>query len=408
MADQNDVRKSSGVRMVPGSDLAKPEPGNAPGFSLTLGVEEELFLVDRKSREPLVDPDIRIFETCERTCGPHKVVRELIRSQVETNTRVCASIDELRTALQETRRIVIRAAAEYGASVLAASTHPLARWQDMAITPKERYRRFVDVFQEVLRRFIIGGMHVHAGFGDADSRIRVMTGMRRYLPLLHALSCSSPFNSRHNTGYKSFRLNLVGGLPRTGIPAPLSSWQDYENLLAEYRDRQFANDGSELWWDIRPSHSFPTVELRICDTCSRVEESLSVTALYASLVRYLWRRNLDGELPEEPLTEMIQEDRWVAQRYGVFSFFGDRSSGTGRIDIQDYLEETLEEVRDDARELGCESEVRGTLEIVRSGSSADRQVDLYRLRRLEGDTHEEALVRVVDLLLAETREDVPV
>lgn len=373
---------------------------------ISLGVEEELFLVDPKTRDLVIDPDIGVFETCERNCGPHKVVREFMRSQIEINTRVCHSIAELRTAVCDLRGIVTSAADDYGVAAIASSTHPFARWREMEVTPKERYHRFAMTFQEVVRRLTIGGTHIHIGFEDADTRIRVMTAIRQYLPLLHALSTSSPFNGGFDTGFKSYRLNLIGGLPRTGMPPPMKSWSEFDSLVSAYKKRRFVDDGSELWWDIRPSHHYPTVEMRICDACSRVEDVVSIAALYASLVRWLVRLDRIGELPEDPLTEVIMEDRWIAQRFGVFAFFGDPNEDSGRVDIQDYLAGLVDKVADDAKALGCESEVRRTLEIVETGSSADRQLDLYRMRRLEGDTTEEALLRVVDLILSETREGI--
>ena len=372
-------------------------------LKITLGVEEECFLVDPQTRDLLTDPDLGIFETCEKTCGPHKIVRELMRSQIETNTRVCASVAELREALIETRRIVISAAERYGAAVMVASTHPFARWQAQTTTPKERYEQFVAAQQDNLRRFLIGGMHIHAGFGDADARVRVMTAVRQYLPLLHALSTSSPFSDGRVTGFKSWRLTIVGSLPRSGMPRPFHSLAEYDRLLTEFQRCNYITDGSELWWDIRPSHAYPTVEMRICDVCTRLEDAVCMAALYASLIRWLLRRDRDGALPPEPLTELIKEDRWIAQRYGVFSFFGDRHGAGDRIDIQDYLAGLIEELASDARALGCEPEMRHAMTIIREGASADRQLDFYNLRRLEGDTHEEALRRVVDLLLAETR-----
>ena len=372
-------------------------------LAITLGVEEEFFLVDPGSRDLRADPDPAIFDTCEKTAGPHKVVREFLRSQIETNTRVCGSVAELSQALRETRRIVIEAAERHGATVMAASTHPFASWKEQTPTPQERYARFAATFQDNVRRFLICGMHIHAGFGNADSRIRIMTAIRHYLPLLHALSTSSPFNAGRETGFKSWRLTLVGGLPRTGMPAPLRSRAEYDRLVAEYRRRKFINDGSELWWDIRPSHAYPTVEMRICDVCTRIEDAVCIAALYASLIRLLMRWDREGTLPPTPLTEIIAENRWVAQRYGVLAFFGDATREDGRVDIDDLVADLVEELASDARALGCEAETRRALAIIREGTSADLQVDLFRLRRLEGDTEEEALHSVVDLLLAETR-----
>ncbi len=378
---------------------------NDGDIEITLGIEEEFFLVDPESRDLLADPDIGIFETCEKNSGPHKVTREFIRSQIETNTRVCASIADLRAMLCETRRVALDAAEQHGAALLAASTHPFAEWRAQLTTPGERYEHFVVIFQETLRRFIIGGMHIHAGFGDPDSRIRVMTALRRYLPLLHALSTSSPFNAGRDTGFKSYRLNLIGSLPRTSLPGPLWSRAEYDQLLTDYRRMDFLRDGSELWWDIRPSQLYPTIELRICDICPRIEDAVCVAALYASLIRYLLRQDREGALPPEPHTEIIAENRWIAQRYGVFGFLGDTRDG-GRMDIEDYAGELVEVLSGDARALGCEKALRHALSIIRNGSGADRQIDHFRLRRLEGDTDEQALRSVVDLVIAETREGI--
>ena len=167
----------------------------------------------------------------------------------------------------------------------------------------------------------------------------------------------------------------------------------------------FIKDGSELWWDIRPSHAYPTVEMRLCDICTRLDDAVCMAALHASLIRRLLRLDREGALPLEPPTEIIAENRWLAQRYGVLAFFGDPRGG-GRMDVDDLTTDLVEELVGDARALGCEAELRHALTIIREGAGADRQVDLFRLRRLEGDTEEEALRHVVDLVLAETREGV--
>ena len=372
-------------------------------FPITLGVEEELFLVDPQSGDLLADPDVGIFETCGNTCGPHKVVREFFRCQIETNTRVCNSVAEVRAALQETRKIVIDAAERHGALLMAASTHPFAAWQMQRVSPNERYQRFLANFQDSVRHFVINGMHIHAGFADPDTRIVVMTALRRYLPLLHALSTSSPFSSGRRTGFKSYRLNLMSSLPRTGMPNPLYSRADYDRMMAEYRRMAFIRDGSELWWDIRPSHAFPTIEMRICDVCTRIEDGVSMVALYACLIRWLMRQARMGTLPAEPLTELVEEDRWIAQRYGVSAVFGHQSCDGGRMECLHILEELQEHLLDDARVLDCETELRHALTIVRDGTCADHQLDLYDRCRQGGDSHQEALRQVVDLLLTRTK-----
>ena len=378
----------------------------ADPLTITLGVEEEFFLVDPESRDLVVDPDPALFAACEQHSGPHKVVPELLRSQIETNTRVCESVADLRTALVETRTLVVDAAARHGAAVMAASTHPFARWSVQSITPKERYQRFAVTYQEVVHRFLVGGMHIHAGFGDPDSRLRVMTALRRYLPALHALSTSSPFNAGRETGFKSYRLTVIGALPRTSLPPPLHSRAAYDRLIADYRSLEFIADGSELWWDIRPAVVFPTVEMRICDICTRLEDTLSIAALYACLVRRLLRQDAERALPPEPPTELIAENRWLASRYGVLALLGDIASG-GRIDIDDYVAQLVHDLAADAGALGCEEELQRVPAIIRFGTAADRQLDLFRLRRVEGDSDPQALRAVVDLAIAETREGLP-
>ncbi|MCY3814022.1 MAG: carboxylate-amine ligase [Gammaproteobacteria bacterium] len=369
---------------------------------ITLGVEEEFFLVDPESRDLIADPDPAIFEACAAARGPHNVVHEFLRSQIETSTRVCTSIADVRDALIETRSIVIDAAERHGARAMAASMHPFADWREQAPTAKERYERFAMTYQEAVRRLTVGGMHIHAGFGTPDSRIRVMTALRRHLPALHALSGSSPFNGGRETGFKSYRLTVMGALPRTSLPPPLGSLHDYEALVEGYRALDFIGDGSELWWDMRPSASYPTIELRICDICTGIEDAVAVAALYACLVRKLARLDAEGALPAEPATEIIAENRWLAARYGVLAFLGNVEGG-GRVDIDDYVGGLIDNLAEDAHALDCEAELDRIRDIIREGTSADRQIDLYRLRRLEDDDETTALRAVVDAIVAETR-----
>lgn len=369
-------------------------------LNITLGVEEEFFLVDPESRDLIADPDPAIFESCKRAGGPHTVVHEFLRSQIETNTRVCANFAELREALTETRRLVIAAARQHGVTVIASSTHPFADWRAQLPTPQERYQRFAITYQE-RRSFLVSGMHIHAGFGDPESRIRVMTALRRHLPLLNTLSASSPFSAGRETGFKSYRLNLLSVVPRFGLPPAFFSRRDYEDLLNAYQSHHFITDGSELWWDLRPSPKYPTVELRICDVCTRLDDALAVAAVYASLIRKLLRQDAEKVLPPEPADDIIAENRWLAARYGVLAFFGDLATG-GRIDINDHLTALVEDLAEDARALGCEAELRHSLTIIREGAGADRQLDHFRLRRLEGDSIEGALRSITDLIIRET------
>jgi len=372
-------------------------------LDITLGVEEEFFLVDPQTRDLVAEPDEAIFEECARQAGQHKVAPEFLRSQIETATTVCHSVAELRQGLSQTRSAVVNAAERHGTHAIAASIHPFAAWSTQVVSVGRRYQEFAVTYQEAVRRLIIGGMHVHVGFGDNDSRIRVMTALRRHLPLLHALSGSSPFHAGRETGFKSYRLTIFSNLPRTGVPRPLQSWQEFDALTRDYRRMELIENAGQLWWDIRPSHAYPTIELRICDVCPRIKDAIAIAALYGCLVRNLCRHDRAGTLPPEPPTEIISENRWLAQRYGVLAFFGNLEGG-GRMDIDDYARELVQGLADDANALDCEAELQHILEIVREGSGADRQVDLFRLCRLEGASHDEALAAVVDLIIRETKE----
>ncbi len=375
-------------------------------LAITLGVEEEFFLTDPDTRDLLPDPDRGIFEECNKNRGPHKVVAEFLRSQIETTTRVCQSVTEVRQALVETRRLVINAAADHGAEVLAASTHPFAAWHNQVVTAGRRYEQFAMTYQQAVRELLVGGMHIHAGFGDADSRVRVMTALRQHLPLLHALSASSPFSSGRETGFKSYRITLFSSLPRTGLPGPLRNWEEFDRLVSDYQRMDFIQDSTELWWHIRPSCAYPTVELRICDICQTVDEAVCVVALFAALVRHLLRKDMEGRLPPEPPIELIAENCWLAQRYGVLASLGNTGGG-GRMDIDELAHALVDELSEDARALECEPELRHALDVIRSGTGADRQIDHFRLRRLEGDSEPEALREVVDLVVEDTGRGIP-
>ena len=234
-------------------------------MDITLGIEEELMIIDPATREVISDPPPEIFEHARRNAKPHNVVNELLRAQIETNSKICRSIEELDTSLRETRAAVIEAARSEGASVIASSTHPWARWQDQRVTRSSRYQRAEAVLQDSVRQFFIGGMHVHAGFATPDIRIAVMTTIVRQLPLLFALSTSSPFHGGRLTGLKSYRQSAIAALPRTGLPPTLHSWEEFEQIVRTYKQIGAIEDASELRWDIRPSAHYPTIELRICD-----------------------------------------------------------------------------------------------------------------------------------------------
>lgn len=376
---------------------------------INLGIEEELMIVDPETRDVVSDPDQGILVKASEQAGEHQVVNELLRSQIETNSKVCASVAEVEQSLRETRRCVVDAARMHGQRVIASSTHPWARWQNQKVTAKERYEQFEVKMQDIVRQFFIGGMHIHAGFGDDDRRVEVMNALRRYLAVFLVLSCSSPFYGGRLTGLKSHRLMAIAALPRTGIPPLIRTQSDFDAVVKRYRAIDAIHDGSELWWDIRPSVKYATIELRICDICPRIENAVSIVALYASLIHHLNARLDAGDRLEEIPSEEFEEARWLAQRYGTFAFLPHPVRGGGRYDVEDLVFELVAMLRDDARALGCETALARIPNIIADGNSADRQEDVYRQALIDGADNHEALQAIVDSVIDETeRTDTPV
>ena len=373
---------------------------------ITLGIEEELMIVDPESRDVVADPDERIFAQASDTAGEHKVVNEFMRSQVETNSRVCNSIVEIERSLKETRRCAIEAARDHGARMIASSTHPWARWQDQKVTEKERYQRAEVEMQDSVRQFFIGGMHIHAGFGDDDRRIEVLHALRGYLAVFLVLSCSSPFYGGRLTGLKSYRQMAVAALPRTGTPPAMRTRREYDAVVERYLAIEAIEDGSELRWDIRPSASYATIELRICDICPLIEDAVAIAALYACLIRHLNERLGAGDRLDGAPPESIEEGRWLAQRYGTFAFLPHPDGRGGRTDVADLVDELVATLAGDARALGCEAALARIPRIVALGNSADRQEDVYRQAMLDGADGPEALRAVVDSVIDETEREV--
>ena len=370
-------------------------------MEISLGIEEELMIVDEATRDVIPDPDPAIFhEACERA-RPHRVVNELLRSQVETNSKVCRSVEELAESLRDTRDALITACRGHGARIIASSTHPWARWEAQQVTDKPRYREAAIAFQDTVRQFFIGGMHVHAGFGSAQLRIEVMDALVAYLPLLLALSTSSPFHAGRLTGLKSHRQSSIRALPRTGLPPPMGSEAEYARIVETYRGIGAIRDGSELRWDIRPSAAYPTIEVRICDICPRVEDAVAIAALYACLIRWIAFEIDAGRRPATPRREIVAEARWLAQRYGTFAFLPEPGIEEGRT-VGEIATELVERLSKHARALGCEEPLRNVVRIAEQGTSAERQEDTYREALLDGASESDALRAVVDGIVSET------
>lgn len=372
--------------------------GNEPPF--TIGIEEEYFLVNRDSRDLEKEPPAALLEECQRQCEG-QVSPEFLRPQIEIGTRVCRDITEARNDLARLRSVIVGVADQYGLAPVAASTHPFATWHGQKRTEKERYETLARDMQGVANRLLICGMHVHVGIDDDDLRIDLMNQMTYFLPHLLALTCSSPFWEGEYTGLKTYRLTVFDGMVRTRLPERFGSYGEFLHHVDVLTKGGLIEDATKIWWDLRPSVRYPTLEMRIADICTRLEDAISVAALTVSLLRMLYRyrrQNMRWRIYSHML---IYENRWRAMRYsfdrGMMDF-----SRSEVVPFAELLDEILELVHEDADSLGCLSEVEATRDILRRGTSAHKQLRVYEIAKAEGAGEMEALRAVVDMLVEET------
>jgi len=369
----------------------------------TLGIEEEYLLVDPDTRELAVDPPADLLRDCAALVPAEigAVSPEFLKSQIEVGTSVCSNMAEARARLTALRRAVITTAEAHGYRVIAASTHPIADWHDTEHTDKERYNTLAADLQTVARRLLICGMHVHVGVEDQEHRIDVMNQVSYFLPYLLALSTSSPFWQGQDTGLLSYRLSVFDELPRTGLPERFDSWGEYQRHIDMLIEAGLIEDASKIWWDVRPSARFPTVEMRITDICTTLDDTLTIAALYVCFVAMIMRLRRDNQRWRVYSNLLINENRWRAQRYGLTQGLVD--FGKGQIVAYDeLLEEILELVSPDAIALGCVTDVEHARQILERGTSGQRQLDIYQKARQGGADEPEARRAVVDWLIEET------
>ncbi len=292
-------------------------------------------------------------------------------------------------------------AARHGLAPIAASTHPFARWSTQEPTERDRYQAIARDLAGVGRRLVICGMHVHVGIEDDELRIDLMNQARYFLPHLLMLSTSSPFAEGEDTGLKCYRLAAYQELPRTGLPGRFESWEEYRHTVDVLVRNGIIEDASKIWWDLRPSPRFPTLEMRITDVCTRLEDAVCVAAMYVSMLRMLYRiRRANQTWRTYPLF-LLSENRWRAQRYGVGGTLFDFGKGE-LVPFRDLVEELIALLREDAVALGCLDEMEHARTIVAHGTSADRQVARFAELQARGLSRHDALVGVVDHLIAET------
>ncbi len=370
----------------------------------TLGVEEEYLIVEPDSRAAAADPPLEFFDACKKEVG-ESVTPEFLRCQIEIATPVCQNLSEVREHLVNMRGQLAHIAKKFDLRLMAASTHPFTSWRSQKPTAAERYTKMDADLQGAIRRMLICGTHVHVGILEPGLRIDIMNQMRYFLPHMLALSTSSPFWEGDIMGMKSYRLSVFDGMPRTGIPDMMASIGEYERLVGTLVEAGVIEDASKIWWDLRPSVRFPTLETRVSDMCTRVEDTLAITALYQCLTRMmvqLKQRNIKWRVYPSLL---IAENRWIAQRFGVAGKLIDFGKGKC-VPFQELVEEMIGFLRQHAEVLGCERELLHMRTIVKRGSSACRQVRVYEDEMKGGASKEDALKAVVDDLIEGTVEGI--
>lgn len=370
--------------------------------TFTLGIEEEYLLIDPATGDLAQDPPGDLAEICAERCSG-LVSPEFLRAQIEIGTPVCADVAEARQHLTELRRTVIECAAERGLAVMAASTHPFADWHAQRHTEKERYDQLDRNLQAVARRLLICGMHVHVGIEDDDLRMDLLRQLTYTLPHMLALSTSSPFWEGRDTGLKCYRLTVFDGMPRTGLPDYFASWSEYQRHLGVMQEAGLIDDGSFIWWDLRASARYPTLEMRICDVCTLMEDALTIAAICQCMLSMLYRLRVRNQRWRIYSQLLIAENRWRAMRYGVDEGLVDFGRGE-IVPFAELLEEMIEMLTEDAERLGCLPELERARRILSEGTSADRQIATYRSRLDEGGGAHDALRDVVRQLVAETAE----
>ena len=366
----------------------------------TFGIEEEYFLVDAETKRVAPTRPEGFFTAAKEAVGP-QLTGEMLQSQLEVATTPHVDIAAARAELKGLRQTLAAIAAEHGLAILAAGTHPTAIWETAQQSPGERYDAVMHDLQIVGQRNMLCGLHVHVELPNPDERVDVMYRMLPYLPLFVALSTSSPFWQSRPTGLKGYRLAAYDELPRTGVPELFRRREDFEAYIAALTKAGVIEDSSYVWWAIRPSLKHPTLELRAPDSCTRVDDSLAIAALYRTIARQLTRNpwlNWDLSAVDRAI---VVENKWRAQRYGVRGTFVD-IGGNGAISVAEMVEQVIAQVQEDAEALGCVDELVHCRAIVGEGTSADTQLAVFEAAQDRTDNRGDALRAVTDWIAEAT------
>ncbi len=367
----------------------------------TLGIEEEYFIFDARTRRAVSRLDKKFLALARQNLGD-RVMTEMLQSQIEVATPPCNKMSEARGHLARYRRTLADAAAERGLGLAAMGTFPLAFWPEQQVTKKQRYDTIMDDLQMIGYRNMLCGLHVHVEVPELGSRINLIMRLTPYLPLLLALSTSSPFWQGHLTGLSGYRMAAYDELPRTGLPELFRTAEDYNEFVRALVWAKIIPDASFIWWALRPSLGNPTVELRIADSCTRLDDALAVAALFRCLVRALDRDRALNAGFDRLGRAITQENKWHAQRYGMAAIFVEPFARSP-LDAKTWLEQVLDFIAEDIGALGCQAEIARLAAIVREGTSADRQIDIFSKAQAAGRKRLTALKEVIDWAAAATK-----
>lgn len=367
----------------------------------TLGMEEEYFVFELATRHAVRRANRSFLANVRKELGDH-VMTEMLQSQLEVATPPCATMGEARAKLAHFRRTLAQAATAHKLGIAAMGTFPLAYWPDQMMTPKARYGAIMDDLQMIGYRNMLCGMHVHVAVPDVDSRVNLIMRLTPYLPLLLALSTSSPFWQGHFTGLVGYRLAAYDELPRTGLPELFRTNDDYREFIGALTWAKIIPDASYIWWAIRPSLNNPTIELRVADSCTRLDDAIAVAALFRCLVRALDRDRALNAGFDRVGRAITQENKWHAQRYGIAATFVEPFSRSPLTLVQ-WLDQVIDFIAPDAEALDCAREIRHLHTVITGGTSADRQIEIFSKAREAGRRRSTALKEVVDWAAAETQ-----
>jgi len=344
--------------------------------TFTLGIEEEYQTVDPETRDLRSHIHAEILEK-GKLLLQERVKAEMHQSVVEVGTSVCANIKEAKDELKKLRRDMIRLARENGLRLASAATHPFADWRVQEVTVDDRYKNLVEDMQLVARANLIFGLHVHVGIEDRETAIHMMNHARYFLPHLLALSTNSPFWLGMNTGLKSYRCKVFDKFPRTNMPDYFPSWGEYDNYVKLLIKTNSIDNAKKIWWDIRPHPFFNTIEFRVCDIPMRVDETIALAALIQATVVKLYRLYEANQGFRLYRRSLLMENKWRAARYGIHGKLIDFGKQT-EVPEGELIEEYLSFVDDVVDELGSRQEVEYIRTIMKMGTGADRQLQVYR------------------------------